>query len=163
MTTRKTPARKRAPAKGKTAKRGTTKSKAPTITRAQTTAKVGRLPADVSERDVELLAGLLCTNEEIGFELGVSADTIERHFAGALKKGKARGDTSLRRAQMASALGEPTRGIKPNVVAQIWLGKQRLNQRDVARVENTGPDGAALPPTGIKITFVKPTPDANVE
>ncbi len=62
-------------------------------------------------------------NTEIGAFFSVSADTIERRFAGELAKGRAKGKTKLRQLQWQAA-------EKGNVTMQIWLGKQLLNQKD---------------------------------
>lgn len=73
------------------------------------------------------LAGIHCTNEEIASILGVSADTIERRYAGDIKEARDKGRSSLRRMQWDAAQ-------KGNVTMMIWLGKQLLGQKDV--VEN---------------------------
>lgn len=85
---------------------------------------------------VESLAALQCTLEEMGSVLKCSVDTIERRmkdtpaFAEAIKRGKDEGKTSLRRMQWKSAEGG-------NVTMQIWLGKQYLGQSDKQEVDTT--------------------------
>jgi hypothetical protein len=72
---------------------------------------------------IEQMAMVGCSNEEIALVLDVSADTIERNYAGAIKAGKAARNYNLRKLQYEAA----KRG---NIVMQIWLGKQWLGQKD---------------------------------
>lgn len=85
-----------------------------------------KIPIDAEE--VEKLAGLNCSTEEIGSFFNVSADTIQRRFAVALKRGRAVINTSLKRQQYKLAMDG-------NVTLLIWLGKQLLGQAD--KSENT--------------------------
>lgn len=98
---------------------------------------MGRPPLDIDPQKVQALAGIWCTNEEIAAVLGCSADTIERRFAGELEKGRATAKMSLRRKQWEVA----ERGSVPML---IFLGKNYLGQKDVAQLEHTAKDGAAL-------------------
>jgi len=84
---------------------------------------MGRPKANVDADQVEKLAQLQCTLEEIAEFVGCSHSTISRRFAQEIAKGRASGRISLRRAQWKLALGG-------NVVACIWLGKQHLGQSD---------------------------------
>ena len=79
----------------------------------------------INPRQVEKLAKLGCSQAEIGSVLGCSPDTLHRRFAGALKKGNAELDISLRKKQIDVAL----KGRNPTTML-IWLGKQRLGQRN---------------------------------
>jgi hypothetical protein len=77
---------------------------------------------------VEALAAIGCTLEELGAVVGVSARTLirwqkEETFRDALERGRCRAKVSLRRAMWKSALGG-------NVKMQICLGKRMLGQRD---------------------------------
>lgn len=99
--------------------------------------KGGRPREEVDPEEIEKLASIHCTNEEIAAVLGVSEDTITRNFADRIKSGKARGRASLRRRQWASS--EP--GKAGSVSALIWLGKQLLGQKD--QIEQTNKDGDA--------------------
>jgi hypothetical protein len=78
--------------------------------------------------DLERLAGMQCTDEEIAAWFGVSTRTIERRrksrvFADTIERGKAKGRISLRRVQLKMLeRGSATMGV--------WLGKQYLNQTD---------------------------------
>lgn len=96
---------------------------------------MARPPLKLCEKDVFSLAEIGCTNEEIGTILDCSADTLERNFAGILKKGRADLDMSLRREQVAKAKSGDNTML-------IWLGKNRLDQRD--KHEHTGKDGGPI-------------------
>jgi hypothetical protein len=63
------------------------------------------------------------TMPELAAITGVSEDTLYRNFAGAIKRGRALRNASLRRKQFEVAdSGNPT--------MLIWLGKQYLGQKD---------------------------------
>jgi AraC-like DNA-binding protein len=72
---------------------------------------------------VEKLAMMFCTNEEIADVLGCSSDTLVRRFAESLKKGRSHAKASLRRHQFKAASAG-------NAALLIWLGKQHLGQTD---------------------------------
>ena len=84
--------------------------------------------ASINLGELEKLAGMQCTDEEIAAWFGVSTRTIERRrkspvFADTIERGKAKGRISLRRAQLKMLdNGSATMGI--------WLGKQYLGQTD---------------------------------
>lgn len=84
---------------------------------------MARPKKQIDPEQVENLAAIHCTNEEIAAALGCSADTLTRRFADRIKKGKARGRASLRRKQWELAQ-------KGNATMLIWLGKQLLGQSD---------------------------------
>src|ERR1700733_9807607 len=77
----------------------------------------------IDEKKVEQLAEIGCSEKEIGLLVGCSDDLLERRFAGALKRGRARRNHNLRKLQYESAKAG-------NVVMLIWLGKQWLHQKD---------------------------------
>jgi hypothetical protein len=84
--------------------------------------------ASINLGDLEKLAGMQYTDEEIAAWFGVSTRTIERRrkspvFADTIERGKAKGRISLRRAQLKMLEnGSATMGV--------WLGKQYLGQTD---------------------------------
>jgi transcriptional regulator with XRE-family HTH domain len=84
--------------------------------------KRGRPFKQIDARQVELLAGVFCSNEEIASKLGCSSDTLTRNYADALEKGRTEAKTGLRATQYRLA--------KTNVAMAIWLGKQYLAQRE---------------------------------
>ena len=84
---------------------------------------IGRNKTAVPPDDVEMMASLGCNDREIAAYFGVKEDTLRRHFADYLAKGRYNLKTSLRQAQLRVALdGNPT--------MLIWLGKNLLNQND---------------------------------
>jgi len=83
----------------------------------------------INEKLVYTLAKKWCTTEEIADMCECSSDTIERRFMHILKKARAEGKESLRTAQWKSAI------VDGNVTMQIWLGKQKLGQKEPIREE----------------------------
>ena len=76
---------------------------------------------NIDTSQVEKLAGLGCTNKEIGSFFGCSADLIEKSYSEFLIKGREKGKIRLRQWQLKAA-------EKGNVAMLIWLGKQMLGQ-----------------------------------
>jgi hypothetical protein len=84
--------------------------------------------ASINLAELEKLAAMQCTDEEIAAWFNVSTRTIERRrkspvFAETICRGKARGRISLRRAQLKIL-------EQGNATMGIWLGKQYLGQAD---------------------------------
>ena len=94
----------------------------------------------IDPRQVEELARIGCTEQDMAAVLGVSVDTLQRRlrarleFRGAIEKGHASLRNSLRRLQVKKAL-------EGNTTMLIWLGKQYLGQRDRQETELTGRGG----------------------
>ena len=92
--------------------------------------------ASINLGELEKLAALQCTDEEIAGWFGVSTRTIERRrksrvFAETMERGRAKGRISLRRAQLKMLEnGSATMGI--------WLGKQYLGQADELNINASG-------------------------
>jgi hypothetical protein len=92
--------------------------------------------------ELEKLAALQCTDEEVAHWFGVTTRTIENRrkdptFLGAIQRGRARGRISVRRSQMKLLEAG-------NATMAVWLGKQLLGQRDSATTEHVGPGGGAI-------------------
>lgn len=96
----------------------------------------GRPKIEFDLAQVERLASLGCTDEEIAAWFSCSVDTITRRkkedqdFAEALERGAAGGKTSLRRAQFVKALAGNTEMLK-------WLGKNILGQSEKVTTERS--------------------------
>jgi len=98
-------------------------------------AKAGRKLIKIDWETVEKLCMLACTGEEIADFLDISYDTLDRalkrekkcDFADYYKKHSAKGNISLRRTQFELAV------TNKNVTMCIWLGKQRLGQKEPDR------------------------------
>jgi AraC-like DNA-binding protein len=80
---------------------------------------------------VRKLAAIDCTIAEIAATLDCSRDTLERRFRDVIDQGRERGKVSLRRRQFELA-------SSGNATMLIWLGKQRLGQKDTQEVEHGG-------------------------
>jgi len=89
----------------------------------KTSAQRGRPRKPVNPAQIEKLAAIGCTQEEIGLVLGISVDTLSRNFAESFKRGLATLKESLRRRQVKLAKEGSTTML-------IWLGKQYLGQSD---------------------------------
>lgn len=91
-------------------------------------------PVDL--RQVEALARIDCTDAEIAAVLDFTPQGWRKRKArrdgqaivSAIQKGREGGKMSLRRKQFEQAMAG-------NTTMLIWLGKQRLDQRDMRRVE----------------------------
>jgi hypothetical protein len=84
-----------------------------------------KIPVDVEK--LKLLAKIGCTLDEMAAALGVSADTLTRNYAEAIKEGALLFKVSVRREQM--------RLLKNgNATMGVWLGKQVLGQKDNIRI-----------------------------
>ena len=102
--------------------------------------KAGRKPAQIDLLELEKLCSLHCTDEEIAAWFNVSERTIRNRrkqpeFARVMRRGKAKGCISVRRAQMRLLEA----GTGP---VTIWLGKTLLGQRDTMQI--TGANGGPI-------------------
>jgi len=102
----------------------------------------GRKPIHIDLVELEKLCALQCTDEEIAHWMGVSTRTIESRrkqpkFAEVMRRGRAKGRISVRRAQMKLLEAGNSR-------MGVWLGKQLLGQRDVVTNELTGSGGGPI-------------------
>ena len=102
----------------------------------------GRKPVEIDVEQLEKLASLQCTDEEIAAWFHCTPRTIEKRrkeapFKEALERGKAMGRISVRRAQLKLLEAG-------NATMAVWLGKQLLGQRDVTPIELTGANGSEI-------------------
>lgn len=97
----------------------------------------GRPKIEIDLKQLEALSQQGATNHELALHFGVSERTIdsrranEPEFFAAMERGAANGNLSLRHKQMSLALAG-------NVTMLIWLGKQRLGQKDKVAQEHSG-------------------------
>ena len=112
----------------------------------------GRPAIKFSKKAIEALAQIGATQAEMAAILGVSVPTIERRLAkpgyrAALDAGHANMNLTIRRGQLKAV-------EEGNPALLIWMGKQRLGQRDSMDTAITGsaqinvvvmPSGAAAP------------------
>jgi hypothetical protein len=89
---------------------------------------------------------------QVAARLGISFDTLSRavkrehgaDYAAYAAQKKEHGETLLHEQQFALAM-------KGNLGMLIWLGKQRLGQKDKQAHEHTGKDGTPLPMPQIRV------------
>jgi hypothetical protein len=100
----------------------------------------GRKPIQIDVTELEKLCSLQCSDEEIAAWFGVSISTIQNRrkqpkYAQVMRRGKAKGCISVRRAQMR--LLEAGNGT-----IAVWLGKILLGQKDTMQI--TGANGGPI-------------------
>lgn len=88
----------------------------------------GRPKKTIDYDMVHALASVMCTQEEISAQLGISVRTLQKdaEFLRIYNNGLENARTSIRRNQFILS--------KTNAAVAIWLGKQYLGQRDVQDV-----------------------------
>lgn len=77
----------------------------------------------IDPEEVEKLAAMACTTEEIAHWFDVSSDTIERNFAAILKKGRSKGKMSMKRALFQKVQAG-------DLGAMVWWGKNFAGMSD---------------------------------
>jgi hypothetical protein len=91
-------------------------------------AGAGRKATPIDLIGLEKLCAMHCSDEEIAGWFGVSVRTIQNRrkqpkFGDVMRRGKAKGGISIRRAQMQMV-------EDGSVPMAVWLGKNMLGQRD---------------------------------
>lgn len=104
---------------------------------------MARPKKSINETQVRKLVSINCSVEEIADFFDVDPRTIQRRFAGALKRGRGGGKISLKRRMWETAMTNN----KGAVTMQIWLSKQMLGYRDKREEIHT----PAAPPQENKI------------
>lgn len=86
----------------------------------------------VDPKQVESLAKLGCTYDEISITLGIDKSNLQRtpEYREAIRRGQAQVKMSLRRKQLQAALEDG------NITMLIWLGKVMLDQREITKIEH---------------------------
>ena len=115
---------------------------------------MGRPRKKIDPKQLEQLARIQCSYEEMAAVLDCDPSTLTRRFAQVIKKGRENGRSSLKRAQYTLAVGTKAqfdekgneiiaeRGANPTML--IWLGKQHLGQQDKQAHEHSGPAGGPI-------------------
>src|ERR1043166_3184885 len=103
---------------------------------------MGRPEAKIDLNELEKLAGMQCTDEEIAAFFGISTKTITRRrrnakFNDILEHARAKGRVSVRRNLFRLA-------NNGNIAAAIFLAKNLLGYRDVVNTEHTGAAGGPI-------------------
>jgi len=82
---------------------------------------------------IKRLASTMCTFEEIGYIIGMTAEGVKKRFTKVIEQGRAKGKASLRQAQWEKALAGDSK-------MQVWLGKNYLSQmEDPSSTDNSIP------------------------
>lgn len=76
--------------------------------------------------------------DTLGKIFGVSGAHVQQTYQDLVEQARAEGRKNLHAAQYTSAVTDR------NPTMQIWLGKQYLDQKDVTRHEQSGPDGKPI-------------------
>lgn len=82
--------------------------------------------AGLTAAQIERLAKIGCSDDEIAALAGIAESTLQENFRAHLTKGRANLRERLRRRQLRRALDDGSDTML------IWLGKQYLGQRDKA-------------------------------
>src|ERR1051325_7339707 len=103
---------------------------------------MGRPEAKIDITELEKLAGMQCTDDEIAAFFGISTKTITRRrknskFNDVLEHARAKGRVSVRRNLFRLA-------NNGNIAAAIFLAKNLLGYRDVVNTEHTGMAGGPI-------------------
>ena len=103
----------------------------------------GRPRAKLDPAEIEKLASIGATQREIAQWFKISKPTVERYLRNprlreVFERGNTAFDLSIRRKQAELAMNG-------NVTMLIWLGKQRLGQRDRLDTQHSGPEGKPIP------------------
>ena len=104
---------------------------------------MARPKANIDWKIVDSLLEASCEGTEVAAYLGLSVNTLYNrckidnkcNFSEYLQQKKAKGDSLLKTKQFKVAMD----GDKAML---IWLGKQRLNQRDKHDIDNKSSDGS---------------------
>lgn len=121
------------------------------------------VPTDETRRQVRELAGLQISQQEIADVMGVSADTIQRHYADDFHQGRAAFALKMRKHAFNLALGElvdpddPTKGYKthftPDRDMTKFVMRSQFGWEDTTRVRHEGGDPAK--PLNVELTHIR--------
>jgi hypothetical protein len=100
-------------------------------------ARKAHAPTDESRKQVETMAGLLLPHDDIAAILGISDETLRKHYRAELGVGRAKGNLAI-----SDRLHKKAKD--GNIAALIFLAKVRLGWSEKIKVENSGPDGGPL-------------------
>ena len=85
--------------------------------------KTYRHAASMNPKEIENMAKIGCTLEEMAAIMDCSIQTLETHFGDLIRRNRNEGAACLRRKQMQVAMSG-------NPAMLIWLGKHKLGQRE---------------------------------
>lgn len=104
-------------------------------------------PSDETRRLVRGLAAVGTRHEDIAAKLGISADTLTRHYGEELRDGRIDANAKVAQTLFQQALSG-------NTTAMIFWLKTRAQWRETSVQEISGPDGGPLSIAAIEIAPV---------
>lgn len=104
-------------------------------------------PTDESRRNVRGLAGLGMTVDDISRLVGITENTLRKHYPNEMAKGRAEANV-----RVSEALFKAATRANPNVMAQMFWLKNRAGWKDLA--VNAGEEGAS----SLRVEFVRASP-----
>jgi hypothetical protein len=103
-------------------------------------------PTAETKQQAETLSGLGLPHDQIAAIIGISDETLRKHYGTELRLGKARACATI-----ADTLYNRARG--GDTTAMIWWTKAQMRWAETARVESSGPDGG---PQHIRYSWGEP-------
>lgn len=98
----------------------------------------GRPKIELNEAVLYEMSKTYASYDTLARIFGVSENFIKEKYEDIVLAARAETRKALSQAQFHTAI------IDRNPTMQIWLGKQYLEQKDVTRTEQTGPDGKPI-------------------
>jgi hypothetical protein len=107
--------------------------------------KYGKKPFVIDWKRADELIAAGCPGTEVASHLGINCDTFYNHvkkdlkmeYSAYLQEKRSKGDALIRETQFNKAIGKSEKGDNTLL---IWLGKQRLSQKEpestIAKVPN---------------------------
>lgn len=107
-------------------------------------------PTDAERKQVEALSGYGLPIDQIAVLVrdGIHIDTLRKHFADELVKGKAKANSGIGRTLFQKAMDGDT-------TAMIWWSKTQMRWAETQKHEHTGADGAPIEFRKIERVVVK--------
>ena len=104
-------------------------------------------PTEESRRNVRGLAGLGMTVDDISRLVGITENTLRKHYPNEMARGRAEANV-----RVSEALFKAATRANPNVMAQMFWLKNRAGWKDLA--VNSGEEGAS----SLRVEFVRAQP-----
>lgn len=121
---------------------------------------VPHVPTDEGRAQVERMAGLQISQAEIAMVMGVSVDTIQKHYAAEFERGRAMQGIKLRGHAYDQAYGvlknpdKPEEGYKPGFVPSERM-TQFLLERQFGMVQQTRQEHVGNPDQPVEVRHIR--------
>src|SRR3982751_7044525 len=93
-------------------------------------ARKAHAPTPESRKQVETMSGLLLPHDDIASILGISDETLRKHYRAELDRGRAKGNLTITERLHKKAKDG-------NIAALIFLAKVRMGWSEKIKVENS--------------------------